>query len=46
MEYESDYNLLKEKIDACIAEGSVQNAKKIFDSYHSVDIDEVLEDLD
>ncbi|MDY3118593.1 MAG: magnesium transporter [Peptoniphilus sp.] len=46
MEYESDYDLLKEKIDACIASGSIEEGKEIFSTYHSVDIDEVLEDLD
>lgn len=46
MEYETDYDLLKEKIDACIANGSINDGKEIFNTYHSVDIDDVLEDLD
>ena len=46
MEYETDYDLLKEKIDACIANGSINDGKEIFNTYHSVDIDAVLEDLD
>ncbi|WP_068457719.1 magnesium transporter [Aedoeadaptatus pacaensis] len=46
MEYESDYELLKEEIEACITEGSVEACKEIFDNYHAVDIDEVIEDFD
>ena len=46
MEYESDYELLKEEIEACITEGSVEACKDIFDNYHAVDIDEVIEDFD
>ena len=46
MEYESDYELLKEEIEACITEGSVETCKEIFDNYHAVDIDEVIEDFD
>lgn len=46
MEYESDYELLKEEIETCITEGHVEACKEIFDNYHAVDIDEVLDDLD
>ena len=46
MEYESDYELLKKEIDACITEGHVEACKDIFDNYHAVDIDEVLDDVD
>ena len=46
MEYESDYELLKKEIDACITEGHVEACKDIFDNYHAVDIDEVLDDFD
>ncbi|WP_077075323.1 magnesium transporter [Aedoeadaptatus urinae] len=46
MEYESDYELLKEEIEMCITEGHVEACKEIFDNYHAVDIDEVLDDLD
>ena len=46
MEYESDYELLKEEIEACITDGNVETCKEIFDNYHAVDIDEVIEDFD
>ena len=46
MEYESDYELLKEEIEACITEGSVETCKEILDNYHAVDIDEVIDDFD
>lgn len=46
MEYESDYELLKKEIEACITEGHVEACKDIFDNYHAVDIDEVLDDFD
>ncbi len=46
MEYESDYELLKEEIEACITNGNVEACKEIFDNYHAVDIDEVIEDFD
>ena len=46
MEYESDYELLKKEIEACITDGHVEACKDIFDNYHAVDIDEVLDDFD
>ena len=46
MEYESDYELLKEEIETCITEGNVEACKDIFDNYHAVDIDEVIDDFD
>lgn len=46
MEYESDYEFLKEQLEQVIRRGDVDDAPAFFDRYHAVDIDEVLEDLE
>lgn len=46
MEYESDYEFLKEQLEQVIQRGDVDDASAFFDRYHAVDIDEVLEDLE
>ncbi|MDD7363116.1 MAG: magnesium transporter [Peptoniphilus sp.] len=46
MEYEFDYNLLKEQLDTVIRGGTVEDAKSLIDEFHAVDIDRVLEDMD
>ena len=46
LEYESDYEFLKEQLEQVIRRGDVDEASAFFDQYHAVDIDEVLEDLE
>ena len=46
LEFDSDYAILKEQLEHVIQHGDVHDATALFDQYHSVDIDEVLEDLE
>lgn len=46
LEFDSDYAMLKEQLEHVIQHGDVHDATALFDQYHSVDIDEVLEDLE
>ncbi|MDO5301629.1 MAG: magnesium transporter [Tissierellia bacterium] len=45
-EYSYDYDQLLEELKDVIFRGDEAGARRIFDEYHSVDIDEVLEDVD
>lgn len=46
LEFDSDDAILKEQLEHVIQHGDVHDATALFDQYHSVDIDEVLEDLE
>ena len=46
LEFDSDYAILKEQLEHVIQHGDVHDATALFDQYHSVDIDAVLEDLE
>lgn len=46
MEYETSYDELMERIKEIIRAGDVTKTRTIYEEYHAVDIDEVLEDME
>lgn len=46
LDYDFNYDSLQEEIENVIRNGDVEGAVAIFEGYHSVDIDEVLDDLE
>ncbi|MCD1147212.1 magnesium transporter [Peptoniphilus sp. KCTC 25270] len=45
-DYEPDYDQLMADIETLIQEGNLEGVRNLYETVHSVDIDEVLEDLD